>query len=326
MDSDRTFLDQFNNHFKRINDELSRSLNSHVPLIEYIGSQSILGKGKRLRPLLFIMSCQLCGYQGKNIHHFSTIFEYIHTASLLHGDVLGNAEIRRGKPSANRVWENSAAVLSGDFLISKYFAIAVDSSNLEFLKMLTDTTIQMVKGQILELVHTHNWHMSKDEYMEIITSKTAVLLSAACACGAIIGGAEKRAVDHLSQFGLNLGIAFQIMDDLLDYSSCEEDVGKLVRKVLKMGKITLPLIYTLSNLKRAEIERLEDLFKNHKADDEDYKKLIAMVRNNGVINKIRSEARDYMDKAANFLKFFPESSVKENLMEFNTYIITNFHT
>jgi octaprenyl-diphosphate synthase len=264
------------------------------------------------------MSCQLCGYQEEDIYHFSTIFEYIHTASLFHDDVLDNAEMGTRKPSANHVSRNSAAVLGGDFLKTKHFAIAAGSNNSEFLKTLADTTTRIAEGQVLELAQRGNWHISRDEYMEIIISKTAGLISAACACGAIFAGAEKRAVDHLSQFGLNLGIAFQIMDDLLDYISCEEGFGKPIRKDLEEGKITLPLIYILSDLKRAEIERLEDLFKDHKAHDEDYRKLIAMVRNNGVIDRIRSEARVYVDKAASFLNFFPGSSVKENLMELNS--------
>jgi len=321
MDSDRKFLDHLNGHFKRINDELSRTLNGHVSLIEDIGNHPLLGEGKRLRPLLFVMSCQICGYQEEDIYHFSTIFEYIHTASLLHGDVLDKAEMRRKEPSANHIRRNSAAVLRGDFLNSKSFAIEVGSNNFEFLKMLADAKTRMAEGQVLALTHKHNWHMSRDQYMEIMISKTAVLISAACACGAIMAGAEKQAVDHLSQFGLNSGIAYQIMADLLDYTSCKQEFGNPVRKDLKKAKITLPLIYARSNLKRSEIERLEDLFKNHKAEDEDYWKLIAMVRDSGVIDRIRSEARDYVHNAASFLDFFPASSVKENLKQLNAYIL-----
>lgn len=315
MGSDRTFLDQFNIYFKRINDELSRNLNSHVSIRD-IGNHTLLGQGKRLRPLLFVMSCQLCGYQGEDIYHFSTIFEYIHTASLLYDDVLDNVEIRRNKPSANHVRGNSTAVLGGDFLSSKSFAIAVGSNNFEFLKILIDTKTRMAEGQALESIHTNNWHINRDEYMEIIISKTAVLFSAACACGAIMAGAEKQAADYLSQFGLNLGIAFQVMDDLLDYTSCEDGFRKPARK----GKITLPLIYALSDLERVEIKWLEDLLRNHRVEDDDYKKLIAMVRNNRVIDKVRSEARAYVDKATSFLNFFPGSSAKEDLMELSTYI------
>ncbi len=321
MDTDRTFLDQFNHHFKSINDELSKTLSSRVSLAEDIGHHSLLGEGKRLRPLLFVLSCQLCGYRENDLYLFSTIFEYLHTASLLHDDVLDNAEMRRKKPSAKHVWGNLAAVLGGDFFYSKAGAIAIGSNNMEFLRTLNDTTIRMVEGQFLEFNNTHNWHISKDEYMEIIISKTAVLMSAACTCGAIFAGAEKREMEHLSQFGLNSGIAFQLMDDLLDYTSCEEEFGKPVGKDLKEGKITLPLIYTLSDLEGAETERLEDLFENHKADDEDYKRLITRVRNNGVIDRIRSEAKEYLDKGVSFLSLFPESSLKENLTALNAYIV-----
>jgi octaprenyl-diphosphate synthase len=321
MEEARTFLDQFNIHFERINEELGRTLSTHVPLIEDIGNHSLLGEGKRLRPLLFVLSSQLCGHQGEDIYHISTIFEYIHTASLLHDDVIDNADIRRKKPSVNHVWGNSAAVLSGDFLYSKSFSIAVGCNNLQFMKLLTDTTTTMAEGQVLELVHMHNWNITKDEYMQIITSKTAVLISAACACGAIISGAEKQAADHLAQFGLYLGIAFQLIDDLLDYTSSEEEFGKPVGKDLKEGKITLPLIYTLSSLEKDQIEQFKDLFNNHKADEEDYGELIRLVRNNGIIDRIRSEAKVYVDKAAGFLDFFPKSSVRENLNDLNAFII-----
>jgi octaprenyl-diphosphate synthase len=317
MDSDSKFLDQFNNHFRRINDELSRTFNSLVSIIGDMGNHPLLGEGKRLRPLLFVMSSRLCGYQGENIYHFSTIFEYIHIASLLHDDVLDSPEMGRRKPSAGNIWGNSAAVLGGDFLKTKHFGIAAGSNNSEFLKTLADTTTRIAEGQILELVHKRNWHISKDEYMEIVISKTAVLFSAACGCGAIMAGAEKQAVDHLSQFGLNLGIAFQVMDDLLNYTSSEQEFGKQIRN----GKITLPLIYALPKLKRAEIERLEGLFEDHKGDDSDRDKIIKIVRNNGVIDRVRSEAALYVDKAARSLDYFPASSVKEDLVELSGYLI-----
>lgn len=321
MASNQTFLDRFNHHFERVNEELSRTLSSRIPLIEDIGKHSLLGGGKRLRPLLFVLSCQLCGYPGEDIYHLSTIFEYVHTASLLHDDVIDNAEVRRKKPAASYVWGNSAAILTGDFLSAKASAIALSCNKLKFLDMLNEMGIRMTEGQVLELINTHNWNINRDVYMEIITSKTGLLMSAACACGAIISDAEKDAVDNLRQFGLNLGIAFQLIDDLLDYISSEDELGKPVGKDLKEGKITLPLIYTLSNLERAEIEKFQDLFKNHQAKEKDYRRVIELVRNNGAIDKIRSEAKIYVDKASTFLDLFPESSVKEDLMELNAHMV-----
>ena len=321
MSSSRIFLDRFNHHFERVNEELSRTFSSRIPLIEDIGKHSLLGGGKRLRPLLFVLSCQLCGYQGEDIYHLSTIFEYVHTASLLHDDVIDHAEIRRKKPAASYVWGNSAAILTGDFLSAKSSVIALSCNKLHFLEMLNDLGIRMTEGQVLELINTHNWDINKDVYMEIITSKTGLLMSAACAGGAIVAEVDKEVVDNLRQFGLNLGIAFQLIDDLLDYTSSEDDLGKPVGKDLKEGKITLPLIYTLSNLDRAEIEKFQDLFKNNKAKEKDYHRVIDLVRRNGAVDKIRSEAKIYVDKAATFLDLFPDSSVKKDLMELNAYMV-----
>jgi octaprenyl-diphosphate synthase len=321
VDSNRIFLDKFNPHFEKINEELSKSLSSRVSLIQDIGKHSLLGEGKRLRPLLFVLSSQLCGYQGDDVYHLSTTFEYIHTASLLHDDVIDNAEVRRNKPSASHVWGNSAAVLTGDYLSLKASATALTSNNMDFFKEAVDTATRMTEGQVLELVHTNNWNISKNDYIEIITSKTGALMSAACSCGAIIAGAERETVDHLRQFGLNLGIAFQLMDDVLDYTSSKEEFGKPVGKDLREGKITLPLIYTLSNLEKGEIKGLEDLFNNHKAKENDYTRIITMVRNNGAIDRIRSEAKDYVDKAAGFLDFFSGSTFKEDLIGLNAYMV-----
>lgn len=321
MDKDRRFLEQFAPYFRAINEALMRPLGTRISVIKNIGHHSLSGQGKRLRPLLFVLSSQLCGYQGNDVYSLSTIFEYVHSASLLHDDVLDNADIRRKKPSARQVWGNSAAVLGGDFLYAKASAVAIECNNSEIIKALNDTATQMVEGQFLELDHTHNWHISKDEYMEIIISKTAVLMAAACACGGIRAGAEKQSIEHLRDFGLNLGIAFQLIDDVLDYTSREEEFGKPVGKDLREGKITLPLIYALRDLEAGEVERLAEPFKNYRASDEDFARLITMVRNNGIIERIRSEAKGYADRAAGSLDVFPYSSVKASLLAINAYVI-----
>ena len=320
MDSDSEILDKYSDHITKINKELKKALSSRVTLAEDIGKHTLLGHGKRLRPLFFVLSCQLCNYQGKDAHRLSTIFEYLHAASLLHDDVVDNAENRRNRPSANHVWGNHAAVLEGDFLYSNASLIAVGSNNLLFLKRLTETAKQMAEGQIMELVHTYDWETSKEEYMEIITAKTAVLMSAACACGAIITGAEKKAEQSLGEFGLNMGIAFQLMDDLLDYISTEEVFGKPVGKDLKEGKITLPLIYTLPKIELSERNRLEHLFKNHRATEEDYRNFIDLMRSKGALDKTRNEAKSYVDRAAGCLSMFPDSPAKKSLLELNQFI------
>jgi octaprenyl-diphosphate synthase len=321
MKNEEKILSQFQGHLERINGELDSVLNSRVGLIEDIGGHILLGKGKRLRPLFFLLSCGLCGYEGEDVYLLSTIFEYIHAASLLHDDVLDNGEVRRRKPSANYLWGNHAAVLEGDFLYSKAFSIAVKARNPHFMELLTDTTTRMAEGQILELIHTDDWNLQRAEYMDIITAKTAVLMSAACACGAIISGVRPENQDSLAKFGMNMGIAFQMMDDVLDYTSSEGVFGKPVGKDVREGKITLPLIYLLSDLGGPERKRLEDVFRGRRAENGDYGNLIELVRRNGALDRIRREAREYVDEAAQCLSRFPESSAKGNLLQLNSYII-----
>ncbi|MDB9823196.1 polyprenyl synthetase family protein [Deltaproteobacteria bacterium] len=320
MDSSRKFLNKFKKHFKKIDEELSRSFKSRVHMIEDIGRHSLLGEGKRLRPLLFVLSSRLCGYRGEDIYSLSTIFEYVHSASLLHDDVIDNAEMRRNKPSASNIWGNSAAVLTGDYLSSKAATIAISTNNIEFFKMMINAGVRMSEGQFLELVHTGNWNTSEEEYMEIIISKTAELMAAACACGAIIAGAGNEETENLRKFGLNLGITFQLVDDLLDYTLSEEEFGKPVGKDLREGKVTLPLIYTLSGMEEDDLRRFEQIFQDNRADEGEYEDLITLIRNSGNIEKVRSEARDYVDRAYGFLNKFPESSYKEDLIALNRYI------
>jgi octaprenyl-diphosphate synthase len=319
------FLDRFNHHFDAINTELGRFDESQSSLVRDIAKYALTGEGKRLRPLLFVLSSKLCGLQGRHVYRFSTIFELIHSASLLHDDVLDNAALRRRKPSVPHVWGNSAAVLGGDYLYSMATMIATECNNLEIIKALSETLKRMVEGQFLELAHTHDWRTTQGRYLEIIAAKTAVLISAACACGALMAGAGKEAVEHLSEFGLNLGIAFQLMDDILDYTSSEEEFGKPVGKDLREGKITLPLIYFLSESVRTEVDELQDLFKSQKAADEDYQRLITKVREKGVIKRIQVEAEGYVDRAAGFIDLLPESSPKQDLLDLGHYIITRRH-
>ncbi len=316
-----SFLDQFTSQFSRINEELGKALDSKVSLIEEMGSHSLLGGGKRLRPLFFILSCQLCNYHESDMYPLSAIFEYLHAASLLHDDVIDNASIRRGRSSANSVWGNPAAILVGDFLFSRSSRMAVEKKHIEFLKVLADTATRMTEGQMLELINTHNWNITRGEYMGIITSKTASLISAACASGGIVARARRPHVQSLKNFGLNMGIAFQIVDDVFDYTSSVEKTGKPMGSDLREGKITLPLIYTLTYLKKGERGRLEHLFKNGNASEKDYLRIIELVQDNGAIGKCREDAQNYVNRAGTYLRPFPDSPIKESLLRLNQFIV-----
>ncbi len=311
----------FESHFERINEELNKVFDSRVPLVREIGKYALLGLGKRLRPLIFVLSSRLCDYEGDDLYFLSTVFEYIHTSSLLHDDVLDNAETRRRKPSSNSIWGNQAAVLQGDFLFSKALSIAVSAGSVPFISKLTEATMNMSEGQILELVHTNDLEIDRDRYMEIITAKTAVLISAACGCGAIVSGKGAHAESSLSGFGRSVGIAFQLVDDLLDYTSSEEQFGKPVGKDLLEGKITLPLIYTLAGLDPDERKEFAALFENRATDKAAYQTLLEQVRSAGVFERIINEAQGFVDDAAAHLKMFPDSAAKEKLLTLIQYII-----
>jgi len=316
------FLDRFSPQLKEIDDALNQSLGTRIPMVSDLVRYSLLGAGKRIRPLLFVLSSGLCGYKGKEVYRLSTLFEYVHAASLLHDDVLDNADLRRSKPSARQVWGNPAAVLGGDFLYSAASAIAVECGNLELIRLLSDVLKRMVEGQFLELEHTHDWNISKAEYLEIITAKTAALMAAVCSSAALVAGADEDALRRLGDFGLNLGIAFQLMDDLMDYTSSQEVFGKPVGKDLKEGKITLPLVYFVSELGREEVERLEGRFKSQKASERDYEDLLDRVRAHGAIERVRSEASAYVAKATELLSRFPDTPVKRGLLDLGSYVLT----
>lgn len=321
MKNNSKFLDQFSPYFLRIDEELGKIFETNVSLIEEIGRHSLLGSGKKLRPLFFILSCQLCNYDEGDLYSLSTIFECVHVASLLHDDVLDNAFIRRGKSSANKIWGNSAAVLVGDFLFARSSRIAIDKQHFKLLKIISDAGIKMSEGQALELVNIYNLSMTKKEYLDIITWKTAELISAACTCGGILAGEKEEIIQSLKSFGLNMGIAFQIIDDLFDYISTTKKTGKPAGNDIREGKVTLPLIYLLVNLEKKERDSLQDLFESAKTSKKNYMRFIELVNRNGIISKCREEAQHYAQMAETSLAVFPDSQAKESLLTLNRFIV-----
>lgn len=314
-------FEDYKRHVAKINAALSANLSPCISLVKKIGDYILQGEGKRLRPLFFVLSCGLCNYTKADIYHLSTIFEYIHVASLLHDDVLDNSELRRKKPSANMAWGNHFAILGGDFLCARAYEIAITSNNMAFVNNIVHTLSRLVEGQFQELIYSNNLNISKEAYLDIITGKTAFLMSCACACGGIVSGIEDERVRLLGQFGLNMGIAFQLIDDLLDYTSSEEAFGKPVGKDIREGKITLPLIYALSEQDSYERNRLRDLLKNNRASEDDYRRLVLTVRNSNAIDKVRQEAISFADKAGRCLDLFADSPYKQALLALNRYVI-----
>jgi octaprenyl-diphosphate synthase len=321
MDTDNKIFKKFQNHIDQINLELYRVLDSKEPLAKEMGCYALLGRGKRLRPLLFVLCAELCGYRSDDIYRLSTIFEYVHAASLLHDDVLDNADVRRKRPSVNNLWGNHAAVIAGDFLYCTASSISLGAENMEFFRILAQTTTRMTEGQILELMNTGNLSLSSEDYFKIITFKTAELISAACASPALLMGADAETVKALSEFGINMGIAFQLVDDLLDYTSSEGVFGKPVGKDLREGKVTLPLLYALEVSEVADRERVMTLLGRGATGERDYDDVIEMVRRDGSLDRVYSEAGDYSRRAAEYLGMFPSCPSRDSLFELNDYIV-----
>ncbi len=313
---------QLDEDLQRIEEEINKNLQSSVPLIALVTRYIMRSGGKRLRPLLTVLAARLLNYQGNDHYGLSIVFEYLHAATLLHDDVVDNAELRRGRPSANTLWGNAAVVLVGDFLLATSFFLSVMSGNLKILRILSETTTSMAEGEVLQLINSDNLEISEEEYIEVIKRKTAILISAACQIGAILGRANAEQEEAMRLFGLNLGIAFQLRDDFLDYAGSEEEFGKPVGKDLQEGKITLPLIHALQSSNDGDRQRLVELI----TSDRDYEQIFGKVKK--VIQDY--QGLDYTDKLANHhiteaksaLSIFPESSTRQSLIEIAEYVVT----
>jgi len=233
--------------FALLNQKVVSQLHSRVPLVESIGHYIVEAGGKRMRPVLVLLCARALGYQGPHHVELATVIEFLHTATLLHDDVVDMSEMRRGRPTANIRWDNPSSVLVGDFIYSRAFQLLVNIGDMQIMDVMATTTNRISEGEVLQLVHQHNPDTSEASYMEVIRNKTAILFAAACKTAAILAGASQNVQDALHTFGLEVGIAFQLIDDVLDYSGNSAELGKNVGDDLAEGKPTLPLIYTLEH-------------------------------------------------------------------------------
>jgi octaprenyl-diphosphate synthase len=306
-----------------INSALTANLQTHVPLISEVGRHILLSGGKRIRPLLFILSARMCGCQGNHLNGFSTIFEYLHAATLLHDDVIDTASVRRGASTANTIWGNQAVILVGDFLLAKALSLAVTTNKLKVLQVLSNATTMMAEGEILQLLHAGNLKITEAEYFEVITRKTAILMSAACQIGAILGGVPSESEEALSQMGLNLGITFQVVDDILDYAGDEKELGKEVCADLREGRVTLPLIHALAQAAPADRERLTAIAQD--LTPELAPELRSLIDKCGSLDYARTVARNYTLKAQENLKPFPASLEKSYFEAITEELLARTH-
>lgn len=298
----------------RVDEVILKHVDSSVPLIPKLARYIISSGGKRLRPALTVLCARLCGYEGDRHIRLAACVEFIHTATLLHDDVVDESALRRGNATANDVWGNKASVLVGDFLFSRSFQLMVADGSLEVLKILSDASAVIAQGEVLQLSTSNNPAISEAQYIEVITAKTATLFAAACELGAVV--AERNEwKEPLRQIGLSLGIGFQIVDDALDYSAQQETFGKSIGDDFREGKITLPVILAYkqgTKEERAFWERTLEVQEIHDGDLEHAMQLIAKYK---TIEASIDRAESYCAEATRLLAQFPASPEKDALAE-----------
>jgi len=313
-------LNLLNDEIQRVEEQFRKDLASRVPLIRKVGEYVLASGGKRVRPMMLLLSARLAGYQGQAHIGLASVVEFIHTATLLHDDVVDSAVLRRGQDSANAVWGNEASVLVGDFLFAKSFSIMVREGNLEILQTLSDATTQMAEGEVLQLISTSDVDLDEECYIEVVRNKTAVLLSAASRCGALLGVCPAEQEEALAAYGMELGIAFQFMDDALDYVADQDEFGKECGHDLLEGKVTLPLIHTLKRCDKGEREKIAGIIEQETLPDEDLQYIIELIHSYGGIDYTRKRAKLLVESAKGHLDLFADCPAKEAMIRLADYV------
>lgn len=299
----------------KLEQELILQLRSRVPVAFEIGAHIMNSGGKRIRPQLAIIAARMGGYEGINAIKLSGAIECIHTATLLHDDVVDKADTRRGQAAANAVWSNEMCVLGGDFILAKAFSALTSIGNLRILEIVSATTQRLSEGELFQMMHIGNLSLSEEDYLQVITDKTAVLMEAACRGGAVLGELPENQEEALAQFGFNLGIAFQMTDDVIDYRSDKETMGKTPGKDLEEGKLTLPLICAIKRANEWERSRIASLMRDKPLSAEDLTWVRDLLNRTGAIEESLASSRAYLRTATDYLEVFPETEEKLALMK-----------
>jgi len=304
-----------------VEEKIKNKLSSEVDLVQKMCDYHLTTGGKRLRALLTLGSSKLCGYlKGGRDINLAACVELIHGATLLHDDVIDNSDIRRGKKTTNLIWGNQSSILAGDYLLSRCFEMMVEDGNLEVLKLLSSTSAKIAQGEILQLQHKGEVDMLEETYLKIISSKTAVLFSAATKVGAILSEKNNKEKEALEFYGKNLGLTFQIADDALDYNSQINSFGKKVGNDFFEGKITLPIILLFQRSSDSEKKQLESIFKQDIRSADDLTIILSLISKYKIISQCHKKAEHFINIASNSLSIFKDSEEKkifENLTSFS---------
>ncbi len=319
----KTIRNRVAGDFAQVNDLILQSLQTEVPLIAKIAEHILNSGGKRLRPLLTLLTAKLLHYQGSQHIALAAIIEFLHTATLLHDDVVDVSSLRRGQSTANAIWGNQYSILTGDFLYSRAFQLMTSLQHMPILQILADATNTIAEGEMIQLMNRHNPEVTESHYMQVISAKTATLFAAAVEVGAVIASATPQEQKWLSQYGLHLGMAFQMIDDWLDYAIAPEKSGKNIGDDLAEGKATLPLIYALQHATAAEAELIRSAIRQGGLDD--LGAIMTILENTQAFAYVRQQAQHQADLAKKALQFLPPSPYKEALLGLTQVAIERNH-
>src|SRR5476651_2901574 len=292
-------------------EKFTASMKSSVPLLDRITHYIVKRKGKQIRPMFVFLSASICGGINESTYRGAALVELLHTATLIHDDVVDNSYQRRSFFSINALWKNKIAVLVGDFLLSKGLLLSVEHSDFHLLKIVSEAMRQMIEGELLQVEKVRRMDIDEAIYYDVIRQKTASLIASCCACGAASANADEETVEKMRLFGEKIGIAFQIKDDMFDFGT--DDVGKPLGIDIKEKKVTLPLIYSLNNSNTADRKRMINLVKNHNDDPKKITEIIHFVNQTGGLAYAETQMKKYTDEAFAILDTFPRGDAHSGL-------------
>jgi octaprenyl-diphosphate synthase len=310
-------MEKFESHFRD-------SMRSKVPLLDRITHYIVKRKGKQMRPMFVFFSSGLCGGITDASYRAAALIELLHTATLVHDDVVDDSNERRGFFSINALWKNKIAVLVGDYLLSKGLLLSVENNDHNLLKIVSTAVRVMSEGELLQIEKARRLDIKEEIYFDIIRQKTASLIASCCACGAASAGADAETVEKMHRFGEYIGVAFQVKDDLFDYGP-DGIIGKPTGIDIKESKMTLPLIYALAKAHYSERKAMINIVKNHHTNDKKVKEVIAFVKRSGGIEYAETQMRAYQEKAYDILDSFPENVYRKSLRELVQFTIERTH-
>lgn len=309
----------------RVNATIIEKMQSDVPLIPELAGHLIAAGGKRIRPLLTLAAAALFGYSGTRQHKLAACVEFIHTATLLHDDVVDESNQRRGRASANALFGNEAAVLVGDFLFSRSFQLMTEDGSLEVLRILSDASAVIAEGEVMQLTTANNLETTIEQYLKVIGAKTAALFAAACEVGAVVAERPAQECNALRDYGMHLGVAFQISDDVLDYNASEAKLGKSVGDDFKEGKMTLPVIHAYSKADESERAFWRRCMVAEEQGEGDLPQALALLQKHGSLEASLAEAYRHADLAAQCLQGLPAGPLRDDLAELVRFSVSRDH-